>query len=199
MSAPYDPQKAHDYYEKHKQLKGRHPSGAKPAAGGRSGAGSPGGGSAHTAAEKRKAAARARTIRLTHKLHSLQVSLKEATEALAKKKQAASKSRATAKKTARKNSDGKTTAKERQQAKEYRQKHKSEIAAKAKKGGSSSGGGSHKKVSEMTQTELTTRITKIRSAISSAKKQIQQANSLSHSTFVDDTDHLIHRDGAKGR
>lgn len=194
MKPPYDPVKAHQYYELHKKLKGRRVSTpvtttkrvgtARPKA------------SVQSSKHKQQAEARARSVRLTKKLHSLQTALKEATDALHKKRVAAQKSRATAKKTAKKNSDGKTTAKERQQAKEYRDKHKAEIAAKAKKKTSSP---AKKSVSSMTEKELTTRITNIRSLIASAKKQLKEANSLSHSQLVNDTDNHLSHDGTQGR
>lgn len=191
MTGPYDAQKAHEYYELHKHLKGRHPGTARTLT--RTG-GTRVRGKRPPSAAERQAAARARSVRLTKKLHSLNAALREATEALRKKRQAAQKSRATAKKTARKNSDGKTTAKERLKSKEYRQKHKAELASKAKKAGSSSKGKSpaaKKSVSSMSESELTHRISTIKSLITDAKRQLRAAHSLSHS-ITDTENHLTH-------
>jgi hypothetical protein len=198
MKPPYDPQKAHDYYEKHKHLKGRHPGAATAATLKRVG-GTPVGKTGAPSAKQKKAAAQQRAVRLTQKLTSLNKALQEATEELRIKRAAAQRSRATAKKTAKKNSDGKTTAKERQQSKEYRKKHKAQLAAKAKKAKSGGGSTPKKHVKDMTIHELTTRVSKIKSLISEAKSQLKAANSLSHSLSVNETEnHLIH-DGVKGR
>lgn len=175
----YDPSKAHDYYERHKHLKGRHPGAAevvkkvgnttvRPT------------NKTNTAAQQRsQTAARARVVRLVTKLHSLQDALQEAETALRNKRQET-----------KKNSDGKTTVKERSASKKYRDTHKSEIASKEKKNSSSSGGSSSgsKGVSGMSESELSDRVSKIKGLISNAKQQIQAANaqatSLSHSEFI---------------
>lgn len=199
----YDPKKAHDYYEAHKHLKGRRPSGGaaqvvRTASGHRVQGGTHPQATRVLSAKERQASARARTIRLTQKLQSLQDALKEATDELRVKRAALQRSRSSAKKTAKKNSDGKTTAKERAQSKSYREKHRAELKAKAKKAASKSGGSSSgsskKKVADMTINELTDRVSKIRTAISSAKKQLRAANSLSHSQSVN-SNYLAH-DGA---
>jgi len=191
----YDPVKAHQYYEQHKHLKGRHAKGTSTTLQ-RVGKTPVGGHKAPSAKQHgSKSEAQQRAVRLTAKLNSLNKALQEATEELRVKRAASQRSRATAKKTARKNSDGKTTAKERQQSKEYRQKHKAQIAAKAKKSG---GGSSTKKhVKDMTISELTSRVSKIKSLISEAKSQLRAANSLSHSLSANEN-HLVH-DGTKGR
>jgi len=49
----------------------------------------------------------------------------------------------------------------------------------------------------MTISELTSRVSKIKSLISEAKSQLRAANSLSHSLSVNEN-HLVH-DGTKGR
>jgi hypothetical protein len=182
----YDPQKAHDYYERHKHLKGRQP-GAAEATLKRVGATrvSSAVNRKPVTASEAKSRAQARVVRLTAKVHSLTKALQEAEDALRAKR-----------KEAQQNSDGKTTAKERAASKKYRDTHKSQIAAKAKKDNSKSGGSSSstsstssssssssgpKSVSEMSESELTDRISKIKGAIADAKKQIQSANALAHS------------------
>lgn len=173
----YDPQKAHDYYERTKHLKGRNRRQTEDFTKSR---GStkvrprrPGEPMANMVTPKQSA--QMRVVRLTEKIHKLNDALHQAQEALRNKREEA-----------RKNSDGKTTAKERADAKKYRDTHKSELATKRKKDSSSSGSSSTsssgpKSVSEMSESELTDRISRIRGAISDAKTQLQEANSLAHS------------------
>ena len=178
----YDPQKAHDYYERHKHLKGRQP-GAAEATLNRIGATrlAPKVSRKPISSTEAKARAQARVVRLTAKVHSLTKALQEAENALRAKR-----------KEAKQNSDGKSTAKEKQAAQKYRDTHKAQIAAKEKKDAAKSGGSSTsstssssssgpKSVSEMSESELTDRISKIKGAIADAKKQIQSANALAHS------------------
>lgn len=183
----YDPRKAHDYYERHKHLKGRQSHNVENVM---KTAGS-------TKVVKRKnpqmaktvdsrKSAQMRVVRLVQKLHSLQNALKQAEEALANKR-----------KEAKQNSDGKTTVKERNASKKYRDTHKAQIAAKEKKSAtstpsSSSGGSSSgpKSVADMSESELTDRVSKIKGLISTAKKQIQAANSLAHS--MSDSEFISH-------
>lgn len=202
MTAPgYDPVKAHEYYMRTRKLKGRRSASinttlqrvgntrvrptTKPV-------------KKALTPEQRKSSSRERAVRLTEKLHKLQAALQEATKEIRIKRQAEQRSRETQKKNEKKNSDGKTTAKERATAKKYRDTHKAEIKAREKKASSSSGGSksssssTKKSVSDMSISELTDRISSIKSAISSAKKQLKEANSLSHSQFVDNANQLIH-------
>lgn len=179
MTKPvYDPVKAHEYYLRTRQLKGRQPAAVADTLK-RVGAARV---AKKTVVRKPvsqaevKKRAQARVVRLTAKVHALTKALHEAEDALRAKR-----------KEAKQNSDGKTTAKERAAAKQYRDKHKSEIAAKEKKAADKSGGGSSSKpsgpksVSEMSESELTDRISKIKGLITAAKKQIQSANALAHS------------------
>lgn len=200
MTAPgYDPVKAHEYYMRTRKLKGRHGSNVDSAlqrvGNKRVQVSSRSGKKPMTSAQQKSS--RERAVRLTEKLHKLQVALQEATKELRVKRQAEQRSRETQKKNEKKNSDGKTTAKEKAAAKKYRDTHKAEIKAKTNQ--SSSSGGSKKSssptkksVQDMSISELTDRVSSIKSAISSAKQQLKEANSLSHSQFVDTANHFIH-------
>jgi hypothetical protein len=183
MAQPYDPVQRHLYYERTKRLKGRRPgSGRLPSPVDRVGTtpirrikertAKP------TTKKELKAKAQARVVRLTQKLNRLQDALKEAHEALREQKKAARESRNADKKEEKKNSDDKTTAKERAAAERYRNKNKAELKNKAKKAADSS---QKKTVSEMSEAELGDRITKITKLISSAKEQIKKANAQANS------------------
>ncbi len=180
----YDPVKAHQYYEAHKHLKGRKGE-KKPTS---SGSGDKGGKpQSKPALSNTTQAAKQKVLRLNEYVSKLQSALSEAEAELSKKRQAA-------RQTEKQNSDGKSTAKEKQSAKEYRDKHKTEIAAK-RKSSSSSGGGtsssSSHSVSDMSVEELTSRIIKIKSALTDAKRQraaaMQTLGSLAHSDIVSDS------------
>ena len=184
MTKPkYDPQKAHDYYERTKKLKGRK-SGSGPPPGKSSGPPRPasGGEKKLTSAGE---AARQRVIRLQAAVSKLQTALSEARAALSKK-------RASAKKTAKENSDGKSSTSEKTASKKYRDKHKTEIANKRKQASPSSGSGSSSSstssVSDMSVTELETRVINIQNALTDAKRQLsaaqQQLGQLAHSAIT---------------
>lgn len=171
--ANYDPVKAHQYYMDHRKLKGRKPgnqSDVHPI---------------HAKSGDGKAAARARVGRLTSKLSKLQGALTKAEAALSAKRRSEVE-------TKRKNSDGKSTAAEKQASKEYRDKNKAKIQAKEKKdnksSSSSSGSSSSGGLSSMSSDELVSRINKIQGAIKSAKQQLsaarQQLGQLAHSEFL---------------
>lgn len=134
----------------------------------------------------------ARVERLEKKVATLNKALSVASAAL-------SAARQEERKKARESSDGKTTAKERQDSQEYRDKHKEELKAKAKKestsssssgGSSSSSSSSSKSVSAMTSEELVTRIIKIQSALKDARRQLsnakQKLGQLAHSAITSD-------------
>lgn len=172
---PYDPKKAHQYYEEHKHLKGRQP--------GKSELNNSGGhGTSRSVTRKNpvmatmvgpKQNAQLRVVRLTQKISKLQDALKKAEAALLTKR-----------KTERQNSDGKTTAKEKQAAQKYRDTHKSQIAAKEKQKSSSGGGSSSSgspSLSSMSTSELESRISRIKGLITDARQQLSAANSLAHS------------------
>lgn len=179
MTRPdYDPVKAHEYYERTKELKGRKKAAPKPRGGNRQP-------KAHASGSPRHKirGTQARITRLRGKISTLNKALSEAEAALSAKRQSA-------RKTAKQNSDGKTTAKERQNSQQYRDKHKEELKAKRKKSGSSGGSSksSSKSVSSMSTQELTNRISKIKSALRDAKQQLSNANKelgqLAHSAIV---------------
>jgi hypothetical protein len=176
--APYDPKEAHAYYERTKHLTGRKKGAVKAA----------------PAKPKQHAAAQARVVRLRGKVSKLKVALSEAEAALSKQRQGASK-------TEKASSDGKTTAKERQASKEYKDKHQTEIAAKSgssSAAGSSSSGSSSKSsssgdkskgfIDDMNEQQLRARVTKIRGALRDAKRLLsnasQELGQLAHSAIT---------------
>lgn len=116
------------------------------------------------------AKAKARVVRLQAKVNSLQGALTKAMTALAE-------SRRSAAKTEKQNSDGKTSVKERQDAKDYRDKNKAKIDAKEK--ASSSGGGSKSGSSRdaaITSTaELESRVSRIKSTLAKARSALADA------------------------
>jgi hypothetical protein len=170
------------YYEQHKKLKGRRP-----------------GGDTDTGDLPSKqpkpdptAGAAARVERLTGKVETLKKALSVAVAALSAARQKESKS-------ARESSDGKSTAKEKRDSQEFRDKHKEELKAKAKKestssssssGGSSSSSSSSKSVSDMSAEELGSRIIKIKSALREANRQLSSAKQnlgqMAHSAILSD-------------
>ena len=130
----YDPAKAHAYYERTKKLKGRKSDGSSRGSG-LGGPGTPESGirprllrsniSNKPKVSPQTSASNATVVRLKAKVVAL-------SGALSKAKQALSEKRAAARETEKDNSDGKSTAKEKQASKEYRDKNKAEIASKRK-------------------------------------------------------------------
>jgi hypothetical protein len=181
--AHYNPVEAHKYYEEHKRLKGRNGGSGAPSPGTKKG-GMP---RPHPIPPKPKLSSHtqeavARVARLRTAVSKLQSALSAAEAELSKKRQAA-------RETAKKNSDGKSTAKEKAAAKKYRDKHKTALASKrkassSKSGGSSSSGG----LSSMSVDELTSRISRIKSALADAQRQLsnaqQAAGHLAHSDLI---------------
>lgn len=152
MTTPYDPVKAHDYYERHKQLKGRQPGIVNSIESPQSTVQRLG--STRIAAKpirkpitpvEFKQRAQARVVRLTAKVSALTKALTEAEGALRTRRGKGIE--------VAHSSNGKTATKS--------------IGPKS--------------VSEMSENELTDRISKIKGLISEAKKQIQNANALAHS------------------
>ncbi len=203
----YDPAKAHDYYERTKQLMGREAARHVPpplkVQSSHAVKSSP-----KKVPHKEIVEAKDRVVRLAHKLTKLQKALKETNDLLYKKRHEAQKSRATAKKTEAKNSDGKTTAKEKAASKNYRDAHKGKTAAKASAKSASSGssspkGPSHTAVKDMSVDDLVDRMGKIRDAMSMAKSQLKKANAevhtLKHSMMdSDNSDELQHNSIEEG-
>lgn len=161
----YDPKKAHDYYERTKHLKGL----AKGA--GTNEVKSPSHGASKVISGNQKALAIHSTIgRMRQNVSKLQTSLSECNAELSKKRQ-------TSRTTTKANSDGKTTVKQRVDAKQYTDSHKGELSTKTNK---SSGGGSSKSssknVSDMSVQDLRARATKIKGALRVAKRLLSDAN-----------------------
>lgn len=174
----YDPVKAHAYYERTKKLKGRTKGAAKVSTKSVKPSGP------LTAKQK----AQARVGRLRGKVARLKKALSETEAELSKKLQEA-------KTKAKENSDGKTTAKERQSSKQYRDKHKQELASKRKKESSSDGSSSSsqpKTLADMSTDELAARANKIRATIKEAQRQLSNANQqlgqLAHSAILSEPD-----------
>jgi chromosome segregation ATPase len=189
----YNPIKAHQYYEAHKQLKGRQKAAPKRAT---TSTHTPRKGSSVTnksaklpANAGKMKAIQARVGRLRSAVHKLQAALSEAEAALSAKRQ-------TARKTRKASSDGKSTAKEKTAAKNYRDKHQAEIKSKAKKKSGGSSTSSSKSVSDMDVRELTARVIKIRGALHDAKKQLATAThelgQLAHDAITSDPNVDIH-------
>lgn len=211
MADKYDPVKAHNYYERHKHLKGRR---AAPKSSGNRpppmGVGSrrvddSANSSRHITRKpayfKAQAETQARVKRLTVAVSKLKSALSTAEAELSKKRQAASAA-------AKKNSDGKSTAAEKTASKQYRDKHKTELSTKEKqqrqaagskpKSTSSSSGSSSSSstssssssssVSSMSTSELVTRISHIKSALREAQTQLstaqRQLGQLAHSAIT---------------
>jgi HK97 family phage prohead protease len=187
----YDPKKRRERYLRERDLLGRTSGrkavakGPKPAGGGPNanniGRGAAGGKPPRAPTVANPAKARATIARLEGKVKALQSSLTEAMAALAEVRRNAAK-------TAKENSDGKSTAKEKQASKEYRDKNQEKIAekdrAEAKKESSSSSGSSSTSsttsptsVSDMSESELTSRISKIRATLAKAKTALSDAKS----------------------
>lgn len=181
MPKVYDPVKAHEYYVRTRKLKGREKGAGKTSSGRAKSSGK----SANAGSADRQKKAQERVTRLKATVSKIQSAISEAEAALSAKRQTAAKTE--------KNSDGKTTAKERQSAKEYRDKHKQEIAAKRRKTTSSSGGSSKSSstsVSDMGVQDLRIRISKLKSALRDAKRLLaaatQDLGQIRHSALLSD-------------
>lgn len=205
----YDPKKRRERYLRDRELKGRKP-GSKSSTGVfRAGTGPKTNNIGRGAAPAGKkpppkppnpAEARARVSRLTAKVAALQGSLTEAMAALAE-------SRRNAAKTAKENSDGKSSAAEKKASKEYRDKNQQKIAEKEKaeskkessssssSGSSSSSSSSSKSVSDMSESELQARVNRIRGLLTTAKKQLTDAKKAAGSVAHSDSraSVLMHR------
>jgi HK97 family phage prohead protease len=188
----YDPVKAHEYYERTKQLKGKNKAGsslpkAKTSSTPAMGKSDPGDSKSTKAARE---AAIAKVARLKGKVTTLEGALTKANVALSAKRRSAAKEE-------KANSDGKSTAKEKQAAEEYREKHREELKAKEsarrESGGSKSSSSSTSK-SEVTVESLEARVSKIKSALRLARSQLSSANQalgqLAHSALT--TEPLVH-------
>ena len=164
----YDPAKAHDYYEKHKHLKGRHRGSTPPVATSRS--------SSSTAKVRQKAELQARVTNLSRKLNELE-RLIQKKEAVLKRDQGLAKSTAKKERAAKEKHKPKTAAEKAKAAREnkqYRQKHKQTLKTKQKHAGS--GGGSAKKgatkPSEMHIADLKALAIKVKGQLAVAKQKL---------------------------
>ena len=193
----YDPVKAHEYYMRTRQLKGRKKAAKDPP---------------KPAAKKPKVTqtmreARERIGRLRPKIQRLETALGEAMAELSKARQNSAK-------TEKKNSDGKATAKERKESKEYRDRNQGKLAEKRKDSSessskSSSSSSSKSKSSSSSSSSssdsndkeigrLEERVRRLKSALSSAKSQLaraeREAAGIQHSMLLSeiDSDILIH-------
>ncbi|MFL5665510.1 MAG: hypothetical protein ACJ8BW_29820 [Ktedonobacteraceae bacterium] len=170
----YDPVKAHQYYEQHKQLKGRRRGQASPTSRVRVAkpvARSP-------TRVKQKAELRARITTLTQKLHELE-QLIQKKEAVLKRDQASAKSTAKKERGAKEKNKPKTAAEKAKAArdtKKYRQQHQQKLKTKAKQASKKSGGSSSKqkaqKPSEMHIKDLKALATRIKGQLAVAKQKL---------------------------
>lgn len=161
----YDPVARRERYLRDRQLEGRSPSSERSKAP-KSGRGVKTGNTPKAPSPVNPAKAKARVARLQGKVSKLEGALTKALAALADKRRKAAK-------TEKENSDGKTTVKERQSAKEYRDKNSAKIKAKAKSSASSSS-----KSSEASIEDLQLRVTRIKKTLVTARKQLANARSV---------------------
>jgi hypothetical protein len=172
--APYDPVKAHEYYLKTRQLKGRKKGSAKPppTGGGKPKATSftvtsPNGIVKLTPKQfaEQKAYAEARVASIAGKLHKLEAVLHE-------KMRAAKQSEAKSKKSAADAAKPPTAAEKAKAAKasaQYKDKHKTQLAAKAKQAAAKAPKSSPKKSHDLNTVEG------LKSAINDVKKSLHAA------------------------
>lgn len=162
--AKYDPQKAHEYYMRTRDLKGRR-HGSKDESHADKG---PGKGKSE-GSHKVSPTTQKQIEHLTTRLHELQTRLREL---LANKKSGSSKK-----------DDGHKTAAEKtkdaRESKKYREKHKTEIAQKQKhadkKPGGSGGGGHSGGIGSMTETQVRAAIRKVRADLQAAVAKARRA------------------------
>lgn len=167
---PYDPAKAHEYYMRTRQLKGRKKGQAQqPSGQGRQRVATP---NANRQRAKQELSRRITT--LEGKLHQLEELIKTKEAALKRGQEA------------RQNKNKKPTAADKSKAaresKQYRQKHKSELAAKAKAAAKKAGGGSgdsggqkgtaNKPDSEKSIKDLKMLATRVRGQLQAAKAKL---------------------------
>lgn len=189
----YDPVKRHEYYEAHKQLKGRSSSGMSSSSGRRRG-----GGGRRRNPKVSKAASR--VARLRGKVKKLKDALRATEEMINQKRDAAvgggTTSSSTSSSSASK-ADGKTTASERLASKEYRDKHQTELAQKRKQAAPSTSSSTpaskpSNDISSMDIDSLMDRAKKLRALIKEAQRQLANASSASgklvHSAIISDPD-----------
>jgi hypothetical protein len=160
----YDPVKAHDYYEKHKHLKGRHGGAAQPPSGRTK--------QASVKAEQ-KARLQASVTNLSRKLQMLEELIQRKEDALKRD----AKTNAKKERSAKEKNKPKTAAEKAQaarDAKKYRQKHHTELKNKAKRASKTGGGSSSKttKPKDMHIADLKALATKVRGQLAVAKAKL---------------------------
>lgn len=174
-AANYDPVKAHEYYERTKQLKGRK-SGSVPSKTSYSSRGTT---PSKSNVSPQTSSSSATITRIKAKVVALSKALSEAKQALSEKRQAEAQAK-------KESSDGKTTVEERAASKKYRDANKAEIAAKRKSDSSSDSSGG---LSSLSIDQLVTRVSNIQSALSEAKRQLTEASRsfghFAHADFID--------------
>ncbi len=167
----YDPVKAHEYYEKHKHLKGRH-RGSTPQ--------TPKRRVQTSARAQQKAKLQAAVTNLSRKLQQLEQLIQEK-EAVLKRDQSTAKSTAKKERAAKEKNKPQTAAekaKAARDAKKYRKSHKQELKNKAKAtnkksgGSNSSGGAKTTKPSEMHIKDLKALAVKVRGQLAVAKAKL---------------------------
>jgi Tfp pilus assembly protein FimV len=176
LAHEYDPQKAHEYYMKVRQLKGRKKGVSDTVSTGVRRAAAPPPPKAKRAAvpspakAKQKAELHANVTNLQDRLHKL--------EELIKQKEAVVKRNAQRSKQAARNKDKPKTAADKAKAArdnaKYRDKHKQELKNKAKKADAKSGGGAkeHKPDSKKSISELKSLATKVKGQLAVAKQKL---------------------------
>jgi predicted RNase H-like nuclease (RuvC/YqgF family) len=167
----YDPAKAHEYYEKHKHLKGRHKGSGQPPA--------------RRVAGQHNSAKAKQKQELQARITGLQKKLNELNQLIQMKEAALKRSQSSAKSNAKKNSQAKAKdkpktaaekAKAAREAKKFRKKHRQSLKTKAKQASNKSGGGSSKKAAanpkKASIAELKSLATKVRGQLAVAKQKL---------------------------
>jgi Tfp pilus assembly protein FimV len=161
----YDPKKAHDYYERHKHLKGRHHGSGQPSSSGKTGP-------HNTAKAKQKHELQAHITYLSKKLLELE-NLIQIKEAALKRSKATANANSKAKGNKPQTAAEKSKAK--RDAKKYRQKHHQQLKNKAKQASKKSGGGSSnaaKHPRKASISELKSLVTKVKGQLAVAKQKL---------------------------
>jgi hypothetical protein len=182
LGAIYDPVKAHEYYEKHKKLKGRKKGSAQPRPNRNAGTGKIPTGFAKSNAKRHESAKAKQKKELAARIQSLSKKLNEL-EALIRKKEHEEKadnrkSKAKKERAAKEKDKPKTAAEKAKAAREnekYRDKHKQGLKNKAKKAASKSGGSSsskNKPAAKASVSELKVLATKVKGQIAVAKQKL---------------------------
>lgn len=166
LAPGYDPAKAHDYYEKHKHLKGRHKGSTQPPS---------------VQTSRQSFGKTKQKIALQNSIQNLEAKLGKLETLIQKKEAILRQDQARAKVTARKPKDKPATAADKAKAarenKKYRDKHKTQLTAKAKRAAGKSGGGSHKsgasqQPSDMSIANLKALATKVKGQLAVAKQKL---------------------------